>query len=154
MKNAIIVILSLLVIGLGSYIIFDKVTGKNVNSNNNIKETENEEYSIDNFVGIYSWSKKYTNEYGNELNLNITLKLNSDGTAEYKAGSGYAYESTIGTYKLVDNEKIVYTREYYNYDNQEKTVYDDLNNKVEEFTIIDASTLQNTYYNQKTELKK
>ena len=107
----------------------------------------------DMLYGTYKWSKEYTNEYGSNLKLNVTLVLNEDGTATYNAGDGYSAEATKGTYKF-ENNKIVYTREYYNYPNQENSKFDDDNNKTEFFKVIDKNTLQNTFNDQLTELKK
>lgn len=117
-----------------------------------MNETTNE-LSVDMLYGTYTWSKKYTNEYGNEINLNVKLVLNSDGTATYNASNGYDAEATKGTYKY-ENKQIIYTREYYNYDNQENTVYNDNNNRIETFNVIDKNTLQNTYNDQQTNLTK
>ena len=106
----------------------------------------------DMLVGTYSWSKTYTNSYGNKINLNVSLVLNSNGTATYEAGDGSAYEATKGTYKY-ENGKIIYTREYYNYSGQENTPFEE-SNKIEIFEVINGNTLQNTFNDQVTELKK
>jgi len=122
--------------------------------NNQVTELKKQEnVSLDTLIGTYTWSKNYTNEYGNNVKLNVTLVLNADGTATYNASDGASYEATKGTYKL-ENNKIVYTREYYNYPNQENSKFDDDNNKTEKFDIIDKNTLQNSFNDQVTELKK
>ena len=122
------------------------------NTNNNTEVNSNERIETSALYGTYTWNKKYTNENGNELNLKVTLVLNSDGTATYNASDGYSYEATKGSYKY-ENNQIIYTREYYNYDNQENDRYTE-NNKTEIFNVINANTLQNTYHNQQTELTK
>ena len=157
MKNVIITILSILVLGLGCFIVYDKVINKEEKKDNKdtsaeVIEKSDNKITQQDLYGTYSWAKEYTNEYGNKLNLKINLVLNPDGTATYEASSGYEAESTRGSY-IYENNEIVYTREYYNYENGSNDKYDDELSKKETFKVIDKNTLQNTY-NQVTELKK
>ena len=113
-------------------------------------------YKIDDFYGEYKWQKQYTGGVNNaELTYKIELKLNSDGTASYSASDGMASDSTTGSFKLEDN-KIIYTKKYYNYNNgnttNKKEVTED--DKIVTFDIIDKNTLKINYYNQIAELKK
>lgn len=108
--------------------------------------------TVDMLYGTYNWNKNYTNEAGNDINLKVILVLNSDGTANYEASDGYSYESTKGTYKY-ENNQIIYTREYYNYPNQDNSKFEE-DNKVENFEVINENTLQNNFYDQLTELIK
>lgn len=159
-KNIVIIILSVLVVCLSVFIIFDKTINKKEETvktkENNIKEekkeTPEEGISVSNMYGTYRWEKKYVNEYGNELNLKVSITLNNDGSAEYQASSGYEYESTKGKF-VFENNKIIYTREYYNYETSNNEPFSGGNTE-EVFNVIDKETLQNTYYNNTTELKK
>lgn len=135
------------------------VTDNNQNAesrNNEIAENENQiESNIpseEELYGTYSWEKKFVNEYGNELDLKVLLVLNSDGTAKYRASSGYEAEYTKGTFSC-KNGKIEYRREFYDYDNSENKEFTE-NNKIETFVIIDKNTLQSTYYDQTVTLVK
>ena len=61
------------------------------------QKNDNEVSNDDNIVkedlyGTYSWNKSYVNEYGNNMNLKVTLVINSDGTATYEESDGYSYE--------------------------------------------------------------
>lgn len=136
------------------------VTDNNQNAesrNNEIAENENQiESNIpseEELYGTYSWEKKFVNEYGNELDLKVVLVLNSDGTAKYRASSGYEAEYTKGTF-LCKNGKVEYKREFYDYDNSENKEFTDENNRIETFVIIDKNTLQSTYYDQTVTLVK
>ena len=153
-------ILLTIVILLGIYLIIGPEKIKNFftnNGSNDIMEPSSlvtENFVVnDSLVGTYKWNKNYTNEHGNNINLNVTLVLNEDGTAIYEAGDGYAFEATKGTY-IYESDKVIYTREYYNYPNQENSKFDDENNKTEIFEVVNNDTLQNTFNNQVTELRK
>lgn len=163
MKNTIIAILVVLVLGLGGYLVYDKVIDKNKeeikneDDNKIFDDLDSEEITVEELVGTYTWEKNYTNTYGNEYKYKITLVLNLDGTATYYASSGYEEEATRGSYVYQDGI-IIYTREYYNYsdqnNNQIEVQYPDENNNNEIFIIVDKNTLITTYYNQKTLLNK
>ena len=117
----------------------------------NTNNTKAQSITKDDLYGVYIWQKDFNDESG--LNLKIALVLNSDGTAEYSASSGYEYESTKGTFSYKEG-KILYTREYYNYDSNNNSEFTDTNSKLETFIVIDKNTLQNVYYNEKTMLTK
>ena len=154
-KNIVIIILSVLVVCLSVFIIFDKTINKKdetVEPKEEKKETTEESISVSDLYGTYKWEKKYINEYGNELNLKVSITLNTNGSAEYKASSGYDYESTKGKF-VFKNNKIIYTREYYNYETSNNEPFSG-GSAEEVFNVIDKETLQNTYYNNTTELKK
>lgn len=132
-------------------------------SSNEIADEENKDetieeknITIEDLYGTYSWNKTYTNEYNNTLNLKVKLILNADGSATYEAGDGYSYESTKGTF-VYENNKIIYTKEYYNYNGtngqENDSKYTDGNN-TETFIVINENTLQNVYRDQTTSLTK
>ncbi len=182
MKNKILkivlVILLMIACGFGGWFLGAKVfdvEDKALNKKDNVKEkVENtgeeksndttSNISIGDLYGTYNWSKNIDSivagSNGPETittKLNIELTLNQDGTATYSASNGQESEKTKGSFKYEDN-KIIYTREYYNYQGTNGTnvdePYNDENSKTEVFTVIDKNTLQNTYYDQLTELKK
>ena len=132
--------------------IIDKNTLQNSFNHQTTELKKQEEITKEKIAGTYTWSKNYTNQYGNEIKLNVKLVLNTDGTATYNAGDGYSAEATKGTYNLLD-DKIIYTRKYYNYENHENGVFEEPN-KTETFEIIDKDTLQNVFNDQVTELRK
>ena len=160
-KNIFIIILAILVLGLGGYLVYDKVLDKNVKEEvkeESVKqEEENKEITLESLYGTYTWEKKHITDSGNELDLKIKLVLNSDGSATYNASNGYEEEATKGSF-IYENGKVIYTREYYNYsdNNGQDTdeIYSDNNSKTEIFMVIDKDTLQNTYYDQNTSLSK
>ncbi|MBR3362851.1 MAG: hypothetical protein IKG40_02880 [Bacilli bacterium] len=175
-KTVIIVILLLAVIGLGGYIVYDKFIVKDetkeLQSEINALKLEiktlkektqsnnDDEIVITDLYGTYTWTKKYeANVSGPNLEAtyttyNIKLVLNSDGTATYDASNGLEAEQTKGSFSY-ENGKIIYTREYYNYDTSgPKDVYNSGDDKIETFVVVDKDTLQNTYYDQITALKK
>jgi len=161
-KNVVIIILSILVLGLGGYLVYDKVLEKeetNVNNKNEeeIVEQQYDEITIEELLGTYTWVKNRTDEHGNQIDLKITLVLNSDGTATYDASDGYSYEATKGSYVYEDGQ-IIYTRKNYNYRDESNTVVNgdvyEENNQNEVFIVVDENTLQNTYRNETTQLKK
>lgn len=111
------------------------------------QESDPNEITASKLVGTYNWAKKVDN-----FDLKITLVLNSDGSATYKKSSGSETEMTKGNF-IYENDKVTYTKEYYNDDkNKGKDYIGD--KKTEVFNVIDKDTLQNIYYNQTTELKK
>ena len=113
---------------------------------------DSEEITVEELVGTYTWEKNYGS--GTEMKYKVTLVLNSDGTATHDASSGLEHEATRGSYVYKDG-KIIYTREYYNYyQNTTDVEYEDEDYKNEVFVVVDENTLQNTYYNQETLLKK
>lgn len=168
-----VIILFLLSFVLGGYIVYDKFISKDETKElqseikelklelqalkENSQSTTNGKISIADLYGTYSWEKNYINENGVQMNLKIKLVLNSDGTATYDASSGMETEKTKGLF-VYENGKVTYTREYYNYNETNSTTtneaYTDQNNKTETFTVIDKDTLENTYYDQPTTLKK
>jgi len=127
------------------------VEDKNTTTTNNGEEDNKIDISM--LYGTYTWSKSYTNADGKEVNLNIKLVLNSDGTATYNASDGYESEMTKGSFVYQDM-KVIYTREYYNYPGQENSKYDEENSKTEIFNVVDKNTLQNVYREQQTSLIK
>lgn len=159
---AVIIVMFLVIVGLVVYIVMnsadkkEKVDNKEeVKEENNsiVEETEtSDEIKEEDLSGTYYWEKSYVNEYGNEMNLKVKLVLDSDGSATYDASSGYDYESTEGTF-IYNEGKIIYTREYFNYDGGSKEKYTD-SNKTVSFSVIDQNTLQHTYHENVTELKK
>ena len=152
-KNIIIIILAVLVLCLGGYIVYDKVLIKDDVEQKNDNEVSNDDNIVkEDLYGTYSWNKSYVNEYGNNMNLKVTLVINSDGTATYEESDGYSYESTKGSY-VYDDDKIIYTKEYYNYEGQNNDLYNE-EDKTETFIVVDASTLKNTYRDQEVSLKK
>jgi len=174
-KTIVIVVLALAVLGLGGYIIYDKVVNKeneimeyknqindlekqvkDLKNKENAEKVEspkaNDEITLKDLYGTYKWWKSYTNEYGSKINLQVQLVLNPDGSATYDAGSGYEVEQTKGSYIFKDG-KIIYTREYYNQDNGINDSYTNPDKTVT-FTVIDKNTLQSIYYDQTTSLKK
>lgn len=173
MKNGLVAVLVVIILGLGGFIVYDKFIAedetkelqseiKSLKSEiktlkENTQSTTNDEISIADLYGTYTWEKNYTNESGIQMNLKIKLVLNSDGTATYEASNGMEAEQTKGKF-VYENGKITYTREYYNYNGTNgittNEAYTDENSKTETFTVIDKNTLQNTYYNQTTALKK
>ncbi len=169
-KNIAIVILVLVILGLGGYIVYDKknneskISDYNTQLNDlkkqmdeykeNSKSSEtSDEITLKDLYGTYNWEKDYKNESGNKLKLKVQLVLKPDGSATYNASSGYEAEMTKGSYVYKDG-KIIYTREYYNYDNGSNDPYTDNDNKTITFKVIDKDTLQSEYYDQTTELKK
>lgn len=169
----VVVLLIIVIIGLSGYICYDafikndevKELKEEINSlkqkNTKLKEEnkqdktdveDNVQITVSDLYGSYSWEKPYTNDLGNQLKYTVNLVLNSDGTATYLAGNGLDAEQTRGTY-IYNDGKVIYTREYYNYENGQNDVYTDTN-KTETFIVINKNTLQNTYYNQTTTLKK
>ena len=155
-KNIFIIILAILVLGLGGYLVYDKVIDKDVKEEvkeeSGKQEEENKEITLDDLYGTYTWEKSYGS--GTNMKYKVTLVLNSDGTAAHDASTGLEHEATRGSYVYKDG-KIIYTREYFNYyQNDNDGVYEDEEHKTETFIVIDKNTLQNTYYNQQTSLKK
>ena len=162
---ALVIVLFLLVLGLGGYIVYDKIlTNKETPVENNVtnvdesnQEINQNNISLANLYGTYKYDYEYTNSYGNKVHLKLELTLNSDGTAIYSESDGYAADKTRGTYTY-ENNKITYTRQYHvasNVDvaNSTDTEYTD-GNPTEIFTVIDENTLQNTYRDQTASLKK
>jgi len=163
----IVIILSILVVLFATDVItFNSANNKLDSSNEVIKEenededveqeNDNENINIVDLYGTYNWEKTYVNEYNNTMNLKVKLVLNADGSATYDESDGYSYEATKGTF-VYENNKIIYTKEYFNYNgaNGQNTdsKYTDENN-IEEFMILDKNTLQNVYHDQTTSLKK
>lgn len=131
----------------------------NPNDNSIVNNTSEEDEDIQNIYGSYSFSKNHINEYNNGLKLSVKITLNEDNTATYEASTGYDVEKTKGSY-LIENKKITYNKEYYNYDAKNGQIndakYDDLNTKTLTFTIIDNNTIKqdSNYHNQEVILKK
>ncbi len=162
---ALVIVLFLLVLGLGGYIIYDKVLStkethiedNSTNDDKSNQEINQKNITLANLYGTYKYDYEYTNDYGNKVHLELELSLNSDGTATYLESDGYVADKTRGTYTY-ENNKIIYTRQYHvasNIDsaNSVDTEYTD-GNPTEIFTIIDENTLQNTYRDQTASLKK
>ncbi len=128
-----------------------------VTDNSNNQEVNQNNIALASLYGTYKYDYEYTNSYGNKVHLKLELTLNSDGTAIYSESDGYAADKTRGTYTY-ENNKITYTRQYHvasNVDsaNSTDTEYTD-GNPTEIFTVVDENTLQNTYRDQNTSLKK
>lgn len=132
-----IIILCLAVVGLGGYIVYDKLLQKDDNTNDKDNEDdENEkEYTMAMIAGKYKFSKKLA-----DPTISIELTLNEDGTASLIAGDGYAaMEVTEGTYTIVEDE-ITYTRTSgYGKDGEINT-----NNKTEGFKIVSETAIKLT----------
>lgn len=163
----IIIILSILVILFATDVITLNSTNNKQDSSNEVikeekkeveveEENNNESITIIDLYGTYSWEKTYVNENNNTVNLKVKLVLNDDGSATYDESDGYSYEATKGTF-IYENNKIIYTKEYFNYNgtNGQDTdlKYTDENN-TEVFMILDKNTLQSVYRDQTTSLKK
>lgn len=174
MKNKnvlVIVILLLIILVLVSYILYDNFTNtsettsnaitNNVNTTsntienitNNIDTINNQEPNLQDLYGTYSWEQTLESDTVEAVTLKCVLVLNPDGTATYQTSDSMVFESTKGTYKYEDN-KIVYTKEYLNYEGQEPTVYDDSATKTEVFSVVDKDSLQNTYHDNQITLVK
>ena len=148
-KNIIIILLVIVIAILSGVIVYSKIVDKEETLN---EEQLSEEVTPQMLYGTYTWEKAYTTEDGKQLDLKLKLVLNSDGTAIYNASNGYEEEATKGKF-VYEDSKIIYTREYYNY-NDSNEIYNDTNNKIEKFEVIDKDTLKNVYYGQSTSLTK
>ena len=124
-----------------------------VNSNStsdNSNQTTNGN-SSNNIEGTFSWSQNYTVESGINVTYRLVLKLHSDGTAEYSESDGMSAGETRGTY-VYENNKITYTKLYYNYEDSNNSEYTDENSKTEVFTVVANNTLQTTFNGQTANL--
>ena len=100
MKNAVILILSVLVIGLGSYLIFDKVINKKESKtidNNSTVASNN--YAYDKIAG------KYVLENSDVSNLSSILYLKNNGMFVYDQGNDYSHAGRIGNY-IINDDKV------------------------------------------------
>ena len=119
MKNTIIVILSLLVIGLGSYVFFDKFINDDktiINNEENKTETtenndsqekkENDIYTYKSISGKFSLGEKEleTLDNGEVITGNAFLYLKENGTFVYDKGNTYTHCGYIGNYIIIDNK--------------------------------------------------
>lgn len=110
-KTIIIVILVLVVLGLGGYIVYDKVITKDENNNeikslkakiNELKTVNNEDNSndrINSIVGEYI----YTQNNENGPSWTITVDFMEDGTY-YEKVVGTAAEIIYGTYSISNDD--------------------------------------------------
>ena len=110
------------------------------------KESDPNEITLKKLLGTYFWNAKTDN-----FTLKLTLILKDDGSAVYETSNGTEVETTTGNF-IYENGKIIYTKEYYGTKNKDKAY--DGDKKTETFLVIDKDTLQNTFYNQTTALKK
>lgn len=151
---ALIVILCLVILGLVVFIILDnnkkneieqKEEVETSENNTNVEEEKNEtnsdensEIKVSDLYGTYNWQENFTTDTGVSLTRRIKLTLNSDGTALYEASDGMSAESTKGKFTF-ENGYIIYTRQYYNYDNSNTEYTDGV--KTERFKVVDENTL-------------
>ena len=111
MKNLIIVILVFAVLGLGGFIVYDKVITKEAQEPVKAEKKVDEQATIDNITSI-SGSYIYDGvfEANKELTAHLELKLNEDNTF-------ILYETTTdamafrGTYTLNDSKLMLYAIE-------------------------------------------
>ena len=99
MKNTIILILSLLVIGLGSYVIFDKVINKSAdNGNSDKKENSNNSQVVANsYVGTYTSDK-------GDGSAPSSITFNEDYTFEFLINVCSGMIKVNGKYKVSDSK--------------------------------------------------
>ena len=170
--RVVLIVALFLIVGLIGYIFYNKyTTDEKISKLNseiellnseivNLKDSNfsgvGDEISVYDLYGTYLWTKNFKKTVGGVENVDVVYKveltLNSDGTAIYMASDGMSAEQTRGSYKY-ENGKIIYIREYNNYPS-DQSVYNDKNSKTEIFDVINTNTLQITYKDQLTELKK
>lgn len=104
------IILAILVITIGSYIIYDNfiIDNNNLannNNNNDISNNTENTYTYNNIAGVYSALVTFDDPNSEEDNANFTLSLSNNGTFEY-VRSQHAPIGIIGNY-IIDGNKIV-----------------------------------------------
>lgn len=93
-SKVVIIVLSILVVGLGGYIVYDKVKYGNRECQVNVSAMHSNK----------SLRGKYTGHYGQ--NNEYELYLNDDGTFVYEIEEGELEYDYVGNYTIVDNRKI------------------------------------------------
>ena len=103
-----IIILSILVVGLGGYIIFDKVlnNGTDVEETKKVNEDVTKDDSNKKYLGSYTLTYKDNAPEDIKGNAVSSLKLNEDGTFEFIANMCSGMLTINGNYS-VNNEVIV-----------------------------------------------
>lgn len=136
MLTAIIVLLVLVIVGLVIYIVYSTSSKTECNCDNcaettvNNDNSEDEEITLKDLVGTYTWSSQYTNDDQTECELTATLILKEDHTATYEYNDCSENVKTTGSYNYIDDE-VVYTA-----DNSE-TIFDVLNkDTLEKQTVL------------------
>ena len=123
MKNTIILILSLLVIGLGSYVIFDKVINKKVDNNSSAEngklDSENIQENTNTFKSykkgdeiILSDNSKWLVISDSDENTDYVTMLSEKDFADYLSPTDGKYSFD---YIGMNNDNIEKIQEYFNY---------------------------------------
>ena len=143
-KNIIIILLLIISISAIGYIVYDKVLKEEKvkveekNTNQPVPELNIEEPTCEDMIGNYSWKEKHTIWNGAEVTYQLLTK---------------------GTYTC-ENNKIVYTEKYWNYDNDENEPIDygeeeqDKDQGKFTFNIVDKDTITGHFQDEEVVLKK
>ena len=144
----VIIVLSILVGVLGSFIIFDKYTRDN-NDVNEIKdedndkneETNNEVNDSDNQKYLGTYTVKFNENYEGKGAAPSSLTLNSDGTFLFGWNICHAITGVVGNYNIVDN-KIVLSNLATKYEPDQSTLDFNLDGKTTlEFVIVSENEI-------------
>ena len=155
---ALVVVLIIMVLGLGGYIVYDKVLVDNTveNSNNldNANNINNDSgtnlYSLSDLVGTYKFEATNEEPCGEIASYELRLYSNSTFQLDYP-GACAGQHGTKGTFELEnDNLKLVPTHfvDYGNWDNGSPLTGDLIEWKNVSVNIVDKNTLNLTTHNQ------